>query len=49
VPNISDVGGPDYTIPKQFIKDPEGKPIRLKDFLPHDPDINEDYVEERRS
>jgi len=49
VPNFSDVGGPDYTIPKQFIKDPEGKPIRLKDFLPHDPDINEDYVEERRS
>jgi len=46
VPNFSDVGGPDYTIPKQFIKDPEGKPIRLKDFLPHDPDINEDYVDE---
>ena len=49
VPNFSDVGGPDYTIPKRFIKDPEGNPIRLKDFLPHDPDINEDYVEERRS
>ena len=49
VPNFSDVGGPDYTIPKQFIKDPEGKPIRLKDFLPHDPDINEDYIEECRS
>jgi hypothetical protein len=49
VPNFSDVGGPDYTIPKQYVKDLEGKPVRLKDFLPHDPDINEDYVEEHRS
>lgn len=40
---------PPLTIPKQVIKDPEGKPIRLKDFVPHDPDIMEDYVEERRS
>ena len=28
------------------MKDPEGKPIRLKDFVPHDPDIMEDYVDE---
>jgi hypothetical protein len=37
---------PPLTVPKQVIKDPEGKPIRLKDFVPHDPDIMEDYVEE---
>lgn len=37
---------PTYTIPPQVVKDPEGKPVRLKDFVPHDPDIMEDYVEE---
>jgi len=39
---------PPLTIPKQVIKDPEGNSIRLKDFVPHDPDIMEDYVEENK-
>jgi hypothetical protein len=39
---------PPVTIPKQVIKDPEGNSIRLKDFVPHDPDIMEDYVEENK-
>jgi len=48
-PSADRVVPPPLTIPKQVIKDPEGRPIRLKDFVPHDPDIMEDYVEERRS
>jgi hypothetical protein len=49
VPDLSNPTGPDYTIPKQFIKDLDGNPVRLKDFVPGDPRISEDYVEERRS
>lgn len=45
-PSADRVVPPPLTIPKQFIKDPEGQPIRLKDFVPHDPDIMEDYVDE---
>lgn len=48
VPDLSNPTGPDYTIPKQFIKDLDGNPVRLKDFVPGDPRISEDYVEERR-
>jgi hypothetical protein len=47
-PSADRVVPPPLTIPKQVIKDPKGRPIRLKDFVPHDPDIMEDYVEERR-
>ena len=43
---MSNPTGPDYTIPKQFIKDLDGNPVRLKDFVPGDPRISEDYVEE---
>ena len=46
VPDLSNPTGPDYTIPKQFIKDLDGNPVRLKDFVPGDPRISEDYVEE---
>ena len=49
VPDLSNPTGPDYTIPKQFIKDLDGNPVRLKDFVPGDPRISEDYVEERRA
>ena len=49
VPDLSNPTGPDYTIPKQFIKDLDGNPVRLKDFVPGDPRISEDYIEERRS
>jgi|688.fasta_scaffold190294_1 hypothetical protein len=49
VPDLSNPKGSDYTIPKQFIKDLDGNPVRLKDFVPGDPRISEDYVEERRS
>lgn len=45
-PNVDRVVPPSLTIPKQIIKDPTGRPIRLKDFVPHDPDIMEEYVEE---
>lgn len=45
-PGADRVVPPPLTIPKQVIKDPEGKPIRLKDFVPHDPDIMEDYMDE---
>jgi len=45
-PGADRVVPPPLTIPKQVIKDPEGRSIRLKDFVPHDPDIMEDYVEE---
>jgi len=35
--------------PPQPIKDLHGQPIRLKDFVAHDPDILEDYLEEERT
>ena len=33
---------PSVPKPKEFVTDPNGKPIRLKDFVPHDPDIMEE-------
>ena len=45
-PNVDRVVPPPLTMPSRSIKDVEGRPIRLKDFVPHDPDIMEDYVEE---
>jgi hypothetical protein len=40
---------PSRPTPPQSIKDLNGQPIRLKDFVAHDPDILEDYVEEERT
>ena len=40
---------PSRPTPPQSIKDLNGQPIRLKDFVTHDPDILEDYVEEERT
>ena len=47
-PSADRVVPPPLTIPKQFIKDLDGTPVRLKDFVPGDPRISEDYIEERR-
>ena len=40
---------PSRPTPPRPIKDLNGQPIRLKDFVAHDPDILEDYVEEERT
>jgi len=40
---------PSRPTPPQPIKDLNGQSIRLKDFVAHDPDILEDYVEEERT
>jgi hypothetical protein len=40
---------PSRPAPPQPIKDLNGQSIRLKDFVAHDPDILEDYVEEERT
>ena len=48
-PSADRVVTPPLTIPKQLIRDLDGNPVRLKDFVPGDPRISEDYAEERRS
>jgi hypothetical protein len=45
-PSADRVVPPPLTIPKQFIKDLDGNPVRLKDYVPGDPRISEDYMEE---
>ena len=47
VPDFSNPYNDDHVTPPAVFKDANGKPIRLKDLVSHDPDIMEDYLDEK--